>query len=348
MATRRHTITDDERGAIVPPAHEMTPVPHSAAKPRIAIIIPCRDHADELQDCLESIGRQRFSGAFEVTVVDSAGDPEVAAVAARFPYVRLVRSAEPLLAGPARNLGVAATAAPLLAFIDADCVAEPDWLARAHAVLSNGADAVGGPVGDVFPWHPIAVADNLLQFYELTRGRPAGPVPYLPACNLAVRREVFDALGGFSATVAGEDVLLTRQIAERAPDGLRFEPAIQVRHRGRRQFPAFWRHHRIFGQARGEHALMARRLELRFAASRGFIALLIVKRLAYMMARIARWSPGRLPEFVLLFPLLVLGVTSWALGVVEGSQRRIAASARGNRRSVHPAVWAQYLVWSLL
>jgi glycosyltransferase involved in cell wall biosynthesis len=316
----------------------MTRVPHSAPKPRIAIIIPCRDHADELQDCLESIGRQRFSEACEVIVVDSAGDPEVAAVAARFRRVRLVRSAEPLLAGPARNLGVAATTAPLLAFIDADCVAEPDWLARAHAALSNGTDAVGGPVRDVFPWHPIAVADNLLQFYELMPGRPAGPVSYLPACNLAVRREVFDALGGFSATVAGEDVLLTRQIAERTPGGLRFEPAILVRHRGRRQFPAFWRHHRIFGQARGEHALMARRLELRFAESRGFIAPLIVRRLAYMMVCIARWSPGRLPEFMLLFPLLALGVTSWALGVVEGSQRRIAASARCNHRSVHRAV----------
>jgi len=290
--------------------------------PLMSAVVPCRGHAAAVRACLKSLCDQRFPGPYEIIVVDSAGDPAVAAAVAAFPRARLIRSEHPLPAGPARNLGAAAATAAHLAFIDADCVAEPDWLARAHAALAAGAEAVGGPVGDIYPQESIAVADNFLQFYEMTPGRPAGGAAYLPSCNLAMRRDVLEALGGFSAISPGQDVLLTQRVAARGPDRLRFDPSVRVRHEGRRTLAALWRHHRAFGRARGEHGLMSRPIDARLARHWPYVAPLILKRLAYMTARVAVWSPRRLPRFLLLQPLIVAGVVSWAIGVVDGTRRR--------------------------
>src|SRR4029079_5050367 len=102
-------------------------------------------------------------------------DDGVAATAACFPAVRVVRSDRPLLPGDARNLGVRNARGAVILFIDADCTADPGWLAAGLAGLDNAA-IVGGTVGDGAPWHPIAVIDNVMQFAHLPRDRPAGPI----------------------------------------------------------------------------------------------------------------------------------------------------------------------------
>lgn len=316
----------------------------SGLSPVIAAIIPCRNHARELDACLDSLDRQRIRVPHEIIVVDSASSPEVAAVAQRHPKVRLVRSATPLLAGPARNLGAASTTAPYLAFIDADCVAEPDWLAKAHMALAAGADGCGGPVADQLPDRLVAVADNMLQFYDQSVGRPAGPVPYLPSCNLAIRREAFEALDGFKNISPGHDVMLTTAIAKRRPQSLRFEPSMRVRHRGREDLRTFWHHHQAFGRARGAYALLGQTYEQRLARHYFWIGPLVIKRLAFMTFRTARWNPARLPKFLMLSPLLAVGITSWAWGLVDGTRRRASADGDQARQpyssltaATHPA-----------
>ena len=115
----------------------------------VAVVIPCRGHAELLHACLESVVAQE-PAACEIVVVDSDRDPCVAEIARRFAGVRLVRG-EGLTAGTARNAGVARTHAARLAFLDADAVANPGWLAAAVDALDAGAAAVGGPVADAPP-----------------------------------------------------------------------------------------------------------------------------------------------------------------------------------------------------
>ena len=310
--------------------------------PAIAAIVPCRGHAGEVDACLASLERQSFGGVCEIVLVDSAADPDVARVAARHPRVRLVRSEVPLAPGLARNVGAAATSAPLLAFLDADCVAEVGWIQAAHEALLGGAVGVGGPVGDLHPWHPVAAADNMLQFYDFSDRRPPGPLAYMPSCNLAVRRDVFEALGGFPGGMTNEDVLLTRQIAKRGPERLRFAPTMRVRHQGRRSLAAFWRHQREFGRARGEYAALNSPLDARFSRFYVWLPYRVLKRLAYIATRTARWAPKVLVRFLLLLPLLVPGVVVWAFGVVEGSRRRLDARGRDPSPTARPRMGAAY------
>ena len=294
---------------------------NAAGRARVSVVIPCRDHADELAVCLDSLDRQDPAVPCEIVVVDAAGSEAVARVVSAHPDVKLVRSATPLHAAAARNLGAGASAAPKLAFLDADCAAEPDWLAALDRALDGSAAAVGGPVLDLLPFHPIAAADNLLQFYDRPAARRDTEIDYFPSCNLALSRDRFEALGGFPDVPAFEDIYFTRAAAA-APGGLRFVPGMRVRHRGRTRFGDFLRHHHHFGRSRGRAGIPGRALERRFGHLALWAPWAVLRRLAYMAWRTAHHRPLDLLRFSLLAPLLLLGVGAWSVGLVQGSRER--------------------------
>jgi mycofactocin system glycosyltransferase len=102
--------------------------------------------------------------------------------------------------------------ATILAFIDNDCVAEPDWLRALLPYLADPTIAiVGGRViapptdGAVAAFE--AVRSPLDMGAVATEVTPTAAVSYLPTCNLLVRLDALLAQGGFDATLrVGEDV----------------------------------------------------------------------------------------------------------------------------------------------
>ena len=162
----------------------------------IAVIIPARDAERVLPATLAAL-----RGAQEVIVVDN-GSRDGTAAAAVAQGARVVHEPRPSRAG-ARNAGARATTADRLAFLDADCVPDPGWLAALDRCLDEHA-LVGGRV--------IVEGDATLteRFDSLWRLRQETTIAqgWSGSGNLGVRREVFDRLGGFDATFAhaGEDV----------------------------------------------------------------------------------------------------------------------------------------------
>jgi len=105
--------------------------------------------------------------------------------------------------GAARNAGAAATSGDVLAFTDADCFPEPSWLAEGVRAVGD-ADLVQGMV---WPERPLGVFDR-----SVTVAYSHG---LFETANLLLRRELFDALGGFEPWLMpvdgkelGEDVWL--------------------------------------------------------------------------------------------------------------------------------------------
>jgi GT2 family glycosyltransferase len=289
--------------------------------PLVSVIVPCRGHAHELHRCLASVVRQECVAAFEVIVVDAAADDDVAGVVAAFPEVRLIRSSEGLLPGPARNLGVAHARGSILLFVDADCTCEPGWVTGAAAALQGGWRLVGGAVLDGQPWHPIGVTDNLLQFSDLSAQRPRGPIRLMASCNLGIRRSDFDALGGFRPVAVGEDVLFCATAARQWPDSLLFEPRMRVRHFGRTSLGAFWRHQELFGRARGALGLELSPSQRRAGRFAIVAPAVWVKRLLFLLRRAAASGPATLASTLLLLPLLSLGLAAWCAGFRRGCQQ---------------------------
>ncbi len=118
--------------------------------PDLAVIIPHYNDVDRLERCLTELMRNEIGNA-ELLVVDNNSPTPPNRLHDIFPTVRFLSESEKG-AGPARNHGVAQSSAPILAFIDADCVPAHDWLHIARRVAPK-ADLIGGRV-DVFDETP--------------------------------------------------------------------------------------------------------------------------------------------------------------------------------------------------
>src|SRR5690606_19885215 len=129
----------------------------------VAVLIPTLRRPDSLARAVASVLAQQgvADRLAEVVVIDNDPDGSardtVAAAAAGAPVpVRYVHAPRPGVA-TARNAGLAATDAPLIAFLDDDEAATPGWLAALlKARATTGADAVFGPITgrapDAAPW----------------------------------------------------------------------------------------------------------------------------------------------------------------------------------------------------
>lgn len=291
-----------------------------------SVVVPCGSTASELERCLIALGRQEVDFAYEVVVVDSFLSAEVASCVKRFEFVRLVRPATaPLTAGTARNVGAESCTARYLAFCDADCAPEPGWLAAAVAALDEGVAAVTGPVSDLVT-RPVAIADNMLQFVDFSEKRERGPITHAPGCNLALRRTVFLEAGGFASGL-GEDVLFSRELVSRSGAPVTFDPGMRQRHAGRPTIRALIEHHRSFGAARGELGLLLSRTHERFGEYRLMVPVFALRRYGYLVVRTLQLNPLRFVFVVTLTPLLLLGLSAWALAFREGCLRRTMGEA---------------------
>ena len=108
----------------------------------ISVVIPVLNGADTLSEQLDAVLAQEGVESFEIVVVDNGstdGTPELAAAYAdRDRRVRLVDgSRAPKGGAAAKNLGVEAAKAELIAFCDADDVVRPGWLGAIRNALAG-------------------------------------------------------------------------------------------------------------------------------------------------------------------------------------------------------------------
>lgn len=166
----------------------MVPAARLAVAPEVSVVIPCHGAARTIPALLDALAAQTHP-SFEVIVADTGADGtrrRLDGMALRHGgHVRVVDA--PLRGGPGakRNAGAAAARGGLLAFTDADCVPEADWLAAGAAA---GAEIVQGPT------LPDRDDGSFLAHHVVVRG----PTPLFETSNLFVDRRMFEDLGGFT------------------------------------------------------------------------------------------------------------------------------------------------------
>lgn len=162
--------------------------------------------------------------------------------------VRHHRTEYPTPPAVARNLGIQAAHGQVLCFIDADCVADPDWLAALMARYADPSVHVVGGAVDFAYGDYWSLADNVSMFYSYMVDSPGWRRNQLPSLNLSARRRVFEEVGFFDERYprpAGEDADLTIRM-RRAGFVLHFEPCAVVHHHPPRHRPVDLLRHSLY------------------------------------------------------------------------------------------------------
>jgi GT2 family glycosyltransferase len=178
-------------------------------RPLVSFVIPVRNDALRLQRCLASITRNDYPrDLIEIIVVDNESTDGSAGAARGYGAILIKSSGDSVAAH--RNRGARAALGGIIAFADSDHEIAANWIATAVDVLSDpGVGATGAPC--LTQPSPNWVQE---QYDGLrTRHLQREDVSWLGSGNLAVKRSVFERIGGFNTTlIACEDVDLCNRI----------------------------------------------------------------------------------------------------------------------------------------
>jgi len=233
----------------------------------ISVVITTYNRSRLLETTLAHLRLQRYEPGDEIIVVDNASNDDTADVVARaaedFPVPLVPLREDTPGKSPALNTGIAASRGDVLGLTDDDVIPANDWIATIRCLFSDDhRDLVGGRVDPLWE-HP---APQWLQVEQDGRYGPmASPLALLHygaaqdlgartalGANLAVRRTVYDALGGFAAhlgrvrgtLLCGEDHDFCQR-AVAAGYRCEYRPELRVRHwvpaaRARMRYFARW------------------------------------------------------------------------------------------------------------
>lgn len=211
--------------------------------PLVTVIVPARDAAHTMTALLDALATQTVA-PLEVIVIDDASVDATAALLSAHdvrPRVLTAGGGGPYVA---RNLGLAAASAPVVAFTDADCVPDPGWLEGALAVLRPGI-IVGGRIRQrrrdgANVWERYDRATYLDQRELVGQG-------FAATANLVTLTATLRELGGFDGNLRSSG---DRELGERARAGhveVVYAPDAVVAHEPRTDARALWRLHRRLG-----------------------------------------------------------------------------------------------------
>jgi glycosyltransferase involved in cell wall biosynthesis len=200
---------------------------------------------NDLLAAIDSIRVQRDRVPLEIIVVIDHNPVLLERIRADGPDLCVTENAEQRGLSGARNSGLRLATAGIVAFMDDDAVANPDWLERLVATYDD--PAVGGAGGAIDPiwetarpgWWPVEFDWVVGCTY---RGMPErrAVVRNMIGCNMSFRRDLLDALGGFvhgigrigTRPLGAEETELSIRLGRRWPDRtIVYEPTAGVRHR---------------------------------------------------------------------------------------------------------------------
>lgn len=204
---------------------------------RYSVIIPVYNRPDEVDELLQSLTRQSFKD-FEVIIVEDGSSVPCKNVADRYQDILNIRYYSKPNSGPGqtRNYGAKRSRGEYLIILDSDCILPEDYFQEVEKELQETpADAFGGPDRAHASFTDVQKAINYSMTSFFTTGGIRGGKKkmdkfYPRSFNMGVRREVYEALGGFSRMRFGEDIDFSIRI---------FKGGYQCR-----LFPGAWVYHK--------------------------------------------------------------------------------------------------------
>jgi O-antigen biosynthesis protein len=241
--------------------------PPMGATPKVSVIVAAYNAAATLGACLESLKHVDYA-AFEVIVVND-GSSDGTAEIARAAGVKVLTREHCGLAA-ARNAGIEAADGEIVAFLDADAVADRNWLYHlVETIVRRAAAAAGGPN------FPPPARSMITAAIAAAPGPPRevrtsdDSLAQMCGCNMAILKAQLDAIGGFDSMfiAAGDDVDLSWRIIKSGAV-IAYAPGAVVVHDRRGSVRAYLAQQRGYG--RGEAILVRKYPERRSVQVYGY------------------------------------------------------------------------------
>jgi len=207
--------------------------------PVVSVIVPVFRQWEYLPGCLQALEEQTFpSDQYEVIVVNNESDSHIPLDVKVFPHCRIVHEPEPG-SYKARNAGLMSARGSLIAFTDADCIPQQDWIESAASILRDQPDVhrIAGKV-ELFYRNPdrkttVELYETIFAFQQEYKVREQGSSL---TANLFVRKEVFTAVGVFMDELkSGGDTEWGKR-AQKAGYRIIYAPWVGVGHPARRRW----------------------------------------------------------------------------------------------------------------
>lgn len=315
----------------------------------VTLIIPVRNEGERLPRCLKGIKTQSLAPT-ELIVVDGHSTDNTVAIAEAFGAKVLYEDCGTRAA--ACQIGVQAARGEIVAFTDADCIPDSEWLQNLYRCFHGKAVGVGGKVvnkGDTFWERAVDLAlDSVIGSANSVQGRrfkEKRKVSSISGCNSMYRREDIIAIGGFNTELpTAEDTELNRRLMNRGD--LVYIPDAVVYHHHQRGLGAFAKRMMQYGVGRGMTLLPGAQLLLPVSLPVWlalvflipYFALLLL--LAYLMvlatSSVAAGVRSRDPMLALALPIVYLVEhVSYSIGFWVGlakkgkTNRRLESRSRG-------------------
>lgn len=218
--------------------------------PRASVVVAAYNAASTLADCLNSLKLLNHPD-YEIIVADDGSTDDTARIATDA-GVRLLSLPHCGL-GAARNAGIAAATGQIVAFIDSDAQADPDWLYHLVETLARtGAPAAGGRNFPPFNHSAIvsAIAAAPGEPREVRLG--ADQLEQLCGCSMALDKSKLETTDAFDPAfqTAGDDIDLSWSLRDHG-GRLAYAPAAVVLHERRPTVGAYLRQQAGYGRGEG-------------------------------------------------------------------------------------------------
>jgi glycosyltransferase involved in cell wall biosynthesis len=294
-------------------------------------VVPSYQSEATIAGCLDALRLQDATFDFEAIVVDSGTDATAEIVRRQYHEIAVIHLGQRVGPEAARNEGARHARGRLLAFIDSDCVAAPDWLRRLVDRIDEGYDAIGGATANGNPQSMVSWAGYICEFREFLPQGSIRPMPYLSPNTVAYPADVFWSVGGFPVGYYPmEDQVFHKPLRERGAR-IALDPEIVVAHTHRVTRADFLSHQWRLGEA-NVRALKATGARGAWMTTKPVVATLAV--LALIPYRFVRTviacrtvGGGLLLRNWRLQWLCWLGMCWWAAGFARGT-RQAARSQR--------------------
>ena len=200
---------------------------------KVSVVVPAYNEEDYIEKCINSLKRQEYPKEdYEIIVIDNNSTDHTISIIKTLG----IKFTKERIKGPAaaKNAGIKMTKGDIVAFIDGDCIAKEDWLAKIMAAFKS--PNIGCVAGEIIGSENQNLSE--LEKFLIKKGHLSQVqhvnhsfMPFAATANAAYRKEVFDHIGLFDQKLLiGEDTDMSWRMQLHSKYKLAYVPEATVFH----------------------------------------------------------------------------------------------------------------------